>query len=310
MQTPTPFLYDPSPASMMLTKLLPKASAAYKNAITTNGCAFQLVPPNVHCHNAAERAIRTFKDHFLAVLAGAAPSFPADRWGLLLPHAELTFNLLCSSRCNPAISAWHDLFGAFNFDATPLGPGGCCVLIHNKATTRCSWDYCSHDGFYVGPALHHYRCYRVLNKESQAVAITDAVKFRHPYLPTPDLTAEGKIIDALQQLRLANRTPRGKLQAIYQLHDIFHHYASPSTTNEATPPRVHASTARVPDFQPHQLVPPTPLAHTSPLTTDKPGWQIVPTHTRILPLATVSHPVASRTRSRLQATTTPSSNAF
>ncbi|KAL7474903.1 hypothetical protein ACHAW6_003744 [Cyclotella cf. meneghiniana] len=136
-----------------------EASAAYKKAITTNGCAFQLVPPHVHRRNAAERAIRTFKDHFLAVLAGAAPSFPADRWDLLLPHAELTLNLLRSSRCNPTISAWDDLFGAFNFDATPLGPAGCRILIHNKATTRRSWDYRSHEGFYVGPALHHYRCY-------------------------------------------------------------------------------------------------------------------------------------------------------
>ena len=74
-----------------------EASTAYKKAITTNGCAFQLIPPNVHCRNAAERAIRTFKDHFLAVLAGAAPSVPADRWDLLLPHAELTLNLLRSS---------------------------------------------------------------------------------------------------------------------------------------------------------------------------------------------------------------------
>ena len=263
--------------------------------------------PSLQC---CQTGHTTFKDHFLAVLAGAAPSFPADRWDLLLPHAELTLNLLRSSRCNPAISAWHDLFGAFNFDATPLGPGGCSVHIHNKAMTRRSWDYRSHNGFYVGPALQHYRCYRVLNKESRAVAITDAVKFRHHYLPTPDLTAEDKIIDALQQLRLANRMPTAQLQAIYQLRDIFRHYASPTPTNDATHPRVHASTPRVPDAQPQPLVPPTALTPTSPLTTDEPGWQIVPTRTHTPPRATVSHPVASRTRSRLQATTTPSSNAF
>ena len=38
--------------------------------------AFQLVPPEMHRQNRAERAIRTFKDHFLAILAGVDPAFP------------------------------------------------------------------------------------------------------------------------------------------------------------------------------------------------------------------------------------------
>lgn len=71
-----------------------EASAAFRQAITNNNCTYQLVPPHVHRRNAAERAIRTFKDHFLAILAGLPRSFPKDRWDLLLPHAELTLNLL------------------------------------------------------------------------------------------------------------------------------------------------------------------------------------------------------------------------
>jgi hypothetical protein len=45
-----------------------EASAALQRAIATNNCKLQLVPPHVHRRNAAERAIRTFKDHFLAIL--------------------------------------------------------------------------------------------------------------------------------------------------------------------------------------------------------------------------------------------------
>ena len=37
-------------------------------ALKKNKISFQLVPPNVHRRNAAERAIRTFKAHFLAGL--------------------------------------------------------------------------------------------------------------------------------------------------------------------------------------------------------------------------------------------------
>jgi hypothetical protein len=53
-----------------------KASASYKQAITfTWQAKFQLVPPGMHCQNCAERAIRTLKGHFLAILAGVDLAF-------------------------------------------------------------------------------------------------------------------------------------------------------------------------------------------------------------------------------------------
>ncbi len=72
-----------------------EASAAYKHAITfTWKAKFQLVPLDIHCQNRAEQAIRTFKAHFLSILAGVDPTFPPYLWDLLLPQAELTLNLL------------------------------------------------------------------------------------------------------------------------------------------------------------------------------------------------------------------------
>jgi hypothetical protein len=54
-----------------------KASAEYKEAITFKwNVQFQLVPPDMHCQNQAEHAICTFKDHFLAILAGVDSAFP------------------------------------------------------------------------------------------------------------------------------------------------------------------------------------------------------------------------------------------
>ena len=40
-----------------------------KTIINDWGATYQLVPPNVHIQNIAERAIRTFKAHFIAILA-------------------------------------------------------------------------------------------------------------------------------------------------------------------------------------------------------------------------------------------------
>ena len=37
------------------------------------GATYQLVPPNIHRRNISERVIRTFKAHFLAILARLDP---------------------------------------------------------------------------------------------------------------------------------------------------------------------------------------------------------------------------------------------
>ena len=102
-----------------------ETSAAYKKEIPeTWGAKFQLVPPNMHRRNAVERAIRTFKAHFLAVLAGVATDFPRFLWDLLVPQAIMQLNMLRQSTLNPRISAWEFFNGPFDYDATPFGPLG------------------------------------------------------------------------------------------------------------------------------------------------------------------------------------------
>ena len=84
-----------------------EASTEYKRAIKTKWNAnYQLVPPNTHRSNTAERTIRTFKAHFLSILAGVAPDFPRNLWDLLLPQTELTLNLLRQATLDPTRPAW------------------------------------------------------------------------------------------------------------------------------------------------------------------------------------------------------------
>ena len=87
-----------------------KASKTFLQAIHANNCTFQLMSPHVHQQNATERAIRTFKNHFLSILAGTAPSFPADWWDLLLPQVELMLHLLRLVTDTTKPSAWEALF--------------------------------------------------------------------------------------------------------------------------------------------------------------------------------------------------------
>ena len=61
-----------------------KCSAAYKLQIEEKwGAKIQVVPPDVHHRNIAERAICTFKAHFLSILAGVSDAFPNFLWNCL-----------------------------------------------------------------------------------------------------------------------------------------------------------------------------------------------------------------------------------
>jgi hypothetical protein len=80
-----------------------EASTALKNFFTAHNIDYQLVPPHCHRRNAAECAIRTFKEHFVTVLSSSDPSFPMHLRDRLLPQAEITLKLLRTSRLHPQL---------------------------------------------------------------------------------------------------------------------------------------------------------------------------------------------------------------
>jgi hypothetical protein len=59
-----------------LQRLDNEASLILKDFMTKEGIDYQLVPPGVHCCNAAERAICTFNNHFIAGLCSTDKNFP------------------------------------------------------------------------------------------------------------------------------------------------------------------------------------------------------------------------------------------
>ena len=84
-----------------------EVSADFKISIVDYwGETYQLVPPNLHQSNKAERAICIFKAHFLSVVAGVDPAFPKFIWDNLLAQTELIRNLLRQATLNPRILAW------------------------------------------------------------------------------------------------------------------------------------------------------------------------------------------------------------
>lgn len=111
----------------------------------------------MHRQNAAEKAIQTWKNHFLAGLASLPKDFPIIHWCRLIPQANITLNLLRPCRQNTALSAHAAIHGSYAFEATPMAPPGTKAYIHIKPHKRASWGFKAEDAWYVGPAMEHYR---------------------------------------------------------------------------------------------------------------------------------------------------------
>jgi hypothetical protein len=118
------------------THLLDNEASAELKAEIKKNCTIQLVPPNNHRRNLAERAVQTSKNHFKAILAGVDDSFPMQLWDKLLPQTVLTLNLLWHSKVLPTVSAYQYVHGNFDYNRMPLAPMGCAVQLY-ESTTRC-----------------------------------------------------------------------------------------------------------------------------------------------------------------------------
>jgi hypothetical protein len=79
-----------------------------------------VVEPHNHRVYAAEQAIQTFKDAFIAALATTDSEFPLQWWDKLAPQVQNALNLLQASRINPKILAYEALNGPYTWDCYPL----------------------------------------------------------------------------------------------------------------------------------------------------------------------------------------------
>jgi hypothetical protein len=227
-----------------LQRLDNECSEPLKQFFVSENITYQLVPPGVHRRNPAERAIRTFKNHFIAGLCTADPKFPLHLWDRLLEQAVLTLNLLRSSRLNPTQSAWAQLNGQYNYNAHPIAPPGIKVLVHSKPDTRGTWAPHAIEGWYVGPALHSYRCYKCWIVETQSMRITDTVSWLPAKIPMPTPSSNDIIVAGIADIvhalhnptvgsTIAPLTPR-HVEALRTLTDILHSTASSSATSPPT----------------------------------------------------------------------------
>ena len=138
---------------------------------------WQLVSPGNHRRNAAERQIRTFKNHFISILAETDLRFPLHLQDKLVPQSCITINLLHNSHINPYLSAEDHLNGNFDYNTTPLAPPGTKVVAFEPPDKRNSWATHGTLVWYIGTSLHHHRCFIIYVIKTAATRVCDTVNF-------------------------------------------------------------------------------------------------------------------------------------
>ena len=180
-----------------------EASTEFKSFLRKSTIDFQLVPPGSHRRNAAERAIQTFKDHFIAGLCSTDPNFPIALWDKLLPQAQHSLNLLRTSRINRQLSAYAQIWGQFDFNRTPFAPPGTRAITHDKPHLRGSWAPHGTPAWYIAPAMESYRCYEVQTAPTHPKRITDTIHLFPRQTPLVAQTPTEKLTEATNELTKA-----------------------------------------------------------------------------------------------------------
>ena len=157
-----------------------KCSKAVQTFIKSTGADIQLVNPDDHRVNAAERAIQTWKNHWIAGMGTLDPKCPIQLWCQFIEQGQDTLNMLRVSRINPKLSSYAILEGQFDFNKTPLAPVGTKALVFLDPTKRHTWQSHAIDAWYVGPAKKHYRNYRFFipdtNRDTESQHLQNSIQ--------------------------------------------------------------------------------------------------------------------------------------
>jgi hypothetical protein len=154
----------------------------------------------------AEKVIQTFKNHFVSVLSGCAPTMPMHLWCQLLPQVELQLLLLRQSRVNPNMSAYAHLYGQHNYNKHPFVPIGMEALVHDKPQMRRTYAEHPRKAFVLGTSIEHYRCWKFWSIDTRSTWVSGAAFFKHKYITNPAVSPEDLVIAAAANLSQALAT--------------------------------------------------------------------------------------------------------
>jgi hypothetical protein len=128
-------------------------------------------------------------------------------WYRLLPQAEITLNLLRTSRLDPQLSAAAHYHGLVDYNKTAFAPPGCKIIAHKKPGKRRSWAPHGQHGYSLGPAMHHCRCQNVYITTTASERIVDTLEFFPHNYQMPQLSSTKRLLMAAKDMTDAFQNP-------------------------------------------------------------------------------------------------------
>jgi hypothetical protein len=135
-------------------------------------------------------------------------AFPIHLWDILLPQAEITLNLLRSSRLHPQLCAAAHYHGLIDYNRTVFGPPGYKIIAHEKPSQRLTWASHGQPGWSLGPAMHHYRCQNMYITATASERIVYTLDFFPHNSPMPQMSSTDHVLMAAQDMTDALKHPQ------------------------------------------------------------------------------------------------------
>jgi hypothetical protein len=174
--------------------------------------------------------------------------------------------MLRTPRINPKLSASTHIYGQYDFNRAPMAPPGTRIIAHETPSRRRTWAPHGQDGWYIGPALEHYRCYTVYINKTRGERVVETVDFFLDTFKLPFPSIQNLATKAATELTHALLHPhpagpfckvgdeqtlvlkcladifegaiRRKSRAVNPLAETVENVAPPRVQNTVSPPRV------------------------------------------------------------------------
>jgi hypothetical protein len=114
---------------------------------------------------------------------------------------------LRASRLHPQLSATAHFHGLVDYNKTAFAPPGCNIIAHKKPGKRRTWAPHGQHGYYLGPAMHHYRCQNVYISATAGERIVDTLEFFPRVYQMPQLSSTDILIMAANDMTDALQNP-------------------------------------------------------------------------------------------------------
>jgi hypothetical protein len=93
-----------------------------------------------------------------------------------------------------------------DYNKTAFAPPGCKIFAHEKPGKRRTWAPHGQHGYYLVPAMHHYRCQNVYISSKASKCIVDTLEFFPHNYQMPQLSSTDRLIMAANDMTDALQT--------------------------------------------------------------------------------------------------------